>query len=398
MVSGGLTGALFMLVHPVLGRQMTPHDYAILVSLLGLFNFLALPAGVIQVVMARYLAELDSGDEVRVWVTVIKRALKRLGIWIAVVLLLWGLSTGLISHWLRIPSEGGVLLLGLLGVMSLFAPVLRGTLQGMQRFGWLAGSSLLEALARFVFAVAAVYTVGTVVSVMAALALSLLAGLLAAWWPLRSTLRETPALEGVDTGPIYRYLWPVTAGSLALYLLTNIDLMLYPRLLEDESMAAYGKAAQLSRIVFLAAQPIIMVMFPRAVTSAAKGLLLGPLFFSSAVAVGLAGLVSLFPRFTMGLMYGVDAPLYLELTRSYVWAALPLSPLLTLVQYLWARHRAWTTVWLLPVALVYTVGFGMAGDDPFTLVRTLAVGSWSALGVLILIIVSFELPGRGKTS
>ena len=81
VVANGMVGLLFMLVHVVVGRKMAGIDCVVLVLLLGTLNVLNVPSHAIRVVLARYVAEYSHGNAVEVWVTLVKRAFKRLGLW-----------------------------------------------------------------------------------------------------------------------------------------------------------------------------------------------------------------------------------------------------------------------------------------------------------------------------
>ena len=81
----------------------------------------------------------------------------------------------------------------------------------------------------------------------------------------------------------------------------------------------------LARTVLFLPFPIVMAMFPRAVVSGKKKLVLVPIGLSFVVSVSAAVFISIFPHIPMRLMYGVDDALHLHLVRLYVWAAIPLS-------------------------------------------------------------------------
>ncbi len=79
--AGVITGFLYMLVHPILGRLMSGIDYADFAQLLKLLFVIGVPASALRVAMARYVSEYHHADAVDVWTTVVRRALRRMSVW-----------------------------------------------------------------------------------------------------------------------------------------------------------------------------------------------------------------------------------------------------------------------------------------------------------------------------
>lgn len=376
IAANGLTGLLFMLVHVAMGRMMDPLDYAVLVSMLGMLNILNVPSNAIRVVLARYVAEYAHGHAVEMWAKLVRRAFKRVALYAAAALAAWAL----VSLWLPPYFEGyttpALWMVGLVAYITLFTPVVTGTLQGARFFGWMAGLGVASAGARLAFAVAAVWLGGGVTAVMGAVAAAAFLGLLIGYFPVHRIVRQTRALDGpgFESGPIYRYLWPVLLGQGALFVLMNADLILYVRFLEGDVLKAYGKAAMLSRTVLFLPLPVAVAMFPRAVTSSRPALLWAPAAFTVLVSVGAAAAISWMPGLPMRLMYGVSDPLHNELVRLYVWAVVPLSLSMVLCQYLWARHQTWAMVWAAPAVAAYVTALFLFHESAAQIIGCLGVG------------------------
>jgi O-antigen/teichoic acid export membrane protein len=374
IVASGLTGVLFMLVHVALGRMMDSLDYAVLVSLLGMLNILNVPSNAIRVVLARYVAEYAHGNAVELWVTLVKRAFQRVALYAALALAGWGMASLWIPPYFEGYTTPALWMVGLVAYITLFTPVVTGTLQGARHFGWMAGSGVANALARLLFATAAVWLGGRATAVIGAVAASALAGLLIGYLPIHGILRRTEARRDFESGPVYRYLWPVLLGQGALFLLINADLILSVRFLEGDVLKAYGKAAMLSRTVLFLPLPVAVAMFPRAVTSARRGLLWAPVAFTVLASLGAAAAIACIPGLPMRLMYGVSDPLHNELVRMYVWAVAPLSLAMVLCQYLWARHQTRAVVWAAPMVAAYVAALFAFHDTAAQIIGCLGVG------------------------
>ena len=140
--SGIISGVLYMLVHPILGRGMGDVEYAMFFSLLGLLNVLALPAPTIQVVMARYVAEYEGTDAASLWVTVLKRAFRRITLLGLVGLLLWSALAQTLQSALNVSTTWGIVFLGVVALVRLYAPIIQGWLQGSKHFAWYSASQI----------------------------------------------------------------------------------------------------------------------------------------------------------------------------------------------------------------------------------------------------------------
>lgn len=386
IIANGFAGLLFMLVHVAMGRMMTSADYAVLVSLLGLLNILNVPSSAIRVMMARYVAEYAHGDDVSLWVTLVKRAFSRLTLVAIVGLIGWfGVSLLLPAYFdgYTIPS---LWMLGLAAFVTLFSPVVFGTLQGARLFGWLALTGLVAAGGRLLLSIGAVTLGGQVTGVIAAVAGAALFSALIGYVPFHRLFVTTSPARHFDSKPIYGYLWPVLGGQLALFVLLNADLILSVRLLEGDTLQAYSKAAMLARTVLFLPLPVAIAMFPRAVNSPKRGLFWGPVVFTVSVSLVAALGITLLPGLPMKLMYNVEDSLHNELARLYVWAVLPLSLATVMAQYLWARHETRAVLWAAPMVAGYVISLLLFAHTPAQIVGCLAMG-----GLLIVIWFTFSV-------
>lgn len=387
-VSSGLMGLIYVAVHAVLGRLMTPkEDYAILAGLLALLNVLNVPSSVISTTMARYVAEFVHRNDTATWRLLVRRGLK-LTLPIALgVFLLWSLAAPWFRAELKAPSVAALILVGGCAFINLFNPILGGALQGGRRFGWGAVSGLGSAASRLVFsAVLAAFGFG-ITWLLGAVAAGSAVGVLLAWWPLRRAWQGEASDEGTALPPartIQGYFWSVLVAQIALFLLVNADLILMVRFLADDELAAYGRAAMLARIVFFLPMPLAAAMFPRAVTSANPRLILGPVLLTLAICLVAAGAMTCAPTLALHLIYGDTAtgPLYVELTRWYVWAAIPLALINLLAPYLWARHETARALWLGPACLIYLVALFLCHQTPQQMILCVLAGGGLAVVLL----------------
>jgi O-antigen/teichoic acid export membrane protein len=383
----GVISVLFVLFHAVVSRLMGTAEYAQFVALIALLNVLNVPSLVVSTTMARYVAEFVHRNDTGTWRLLVRRGLKLTTPIALLILTVWCLAAPWLRAELKAPSVAAVIMVGLCAFIGLFCPILGGALQGSRRFGWGAASGIGTAAFRLAAgAVLAALGLG-IAWLLGSVAASILLGLLIAWWPLRRAWHASASSEVTALPParaIQGYFWNVLIAQTALFLLINADMILMARYLDAGTLGAYGKAAQLSRIVFYLPMPLAAAMFPRAVTSSNPRLILGPVLFTLAICLGAALFLTLFPDLVLRLIFGGAAtgPLYIELTRWYAWAAIPLALINLLAPYLWARHETVRVLWLVPACLLYLAGLFVFHHSPQQLIACVLAGGLLALAAL----------------
>ena len=381
----GATSFLFLLFHMLAGRKMAGADYGEFVAMVGLLNVLSVPAGVMQLTMARYIAERNPLSADEAWLLLVRRGLRGVTVWGLAALGVWCLVSPALRTGLHASAVSNVMMVGVIAFVFLYTPILGGALQGSHRFGWFAASGLGVGASRLLLLLPVLSLGGTVASVLGVVAASFGVGLLISYWPLRR-LAPVPGNDPLpNAGEMNRYFWGVLIGQIALYVLIQADLIVSTRLFSGEVLAAYGKAATLSRIVFFLPLPIMIAMFPRAVISKNPKVLWFPLGATFLMTVAAAAFFTMFPALPMRIMYGVSDPLYLDLVRHYVWAAIPLAMISILSPYVWARREVWSSLWLVPVTSLYLLVLWRGHLTPEQLIRTMLVAGLVALAWLVKI-------------
>ena len=384
IIGNGLMAFLFVLFHAITGRLMNPEDYALFLALMALLNVLGVPSGVVSTTMTRYVAEYVHRDDSATWLLLLRRGLRLVLPWGVGALALWYLAAPWLREIFKSPSAASVTMVGTIAFVGLFSPFLGGALTGSRRFGWSVASGIGTGASRLLLATVVALLGGGVTWMLGTVVGSTIIGLLIAWWPLRKMYQAAPAdmTELPEARAVQGYFWAVLFGQIALFLMINADMIFLPRFLVGHELAAYGKAAQLSRAVFFLPMPIVTAMFPRAVTSNNPRLLLGPFAFTLGICILAAAIITAVPALPLRLLYGISDPLHFTLIRWYVWAVIPLALINLIAPYLWARHEATRALWLVPVTLGYLALLYRFHATPQHIILCLLAGGLVALVVL----------------
>jgi O-antigen/teichoic acid export membrane protein len=318
----------------VMLRLLEPGAYGALGALLALILIGTVPGLAVQAVVARHTA-LRAGDRAAVaelWSRTLVAAA-----WLSAALgLLVAAAAPLLAAFLHLGSLGPALWLAANVLPLPLVSALQGMLQGVQRFGALAATLLLNAAVRLAVGVALVLAGH---GVDGALAASVAGSGLAMLLPLallRPVLLQAPAARrrgwragtggalGAETGA-------AALAFLGLLLLTNVDLLLARHYLAPRASGLYAAGSVVAKIAYWAPQFVATIVFPRLATGgAARRRLLAR---AAAVVAGLGAVLLLVVAAAPGLAValpfgdgyrdvGPDLPLFAALGTALALAQL----------------------------------------------------------------------------
>lgn len=296
------------LYHLFLGRLLLPEQYGVIGSLLSMFLIVSVATNTILTVVMKYTAQYYAQGKSAAVVTL----QKRLGRWLMVGSIIITMAcvavSGPISRFLNIDSPWPVVVLGFSFLFIFVAPVYRGVLQGLQRFGKLSWSMIIDSGAKLIVGPLLVWLGWSVVGGVLGIVVGAILGLLSAWLFSRDTRREAGATFS-DWRGILTYCVPVAIVMLAITLLYSIDVILVKHYFAPGEAGLYVAVSQLGKIIVFGTTAIAGVMFPMVAAKFAKHEDFRPVFWKAVwIVSGLSGLAAaiyfLAPNFVIGLLYG----------------------------------------------------------------------------------------------
>ncbi len=329
-----------------MGHNLSTSDFGILNSLLSLMMICAVPAGTIMLVMARYISKFKAEGEWGKVIKFYKNSLKKMTILTGIGVILFLFFNGRITAFLKIPSSWPVIILGSILFVSLLLPVNVGTLQGLQRFGYLGINASLGGVSRLLFGILFVFLGLRVNGALLATLLSALGIMIITFYPLKSLLNQklSSKIES-HTREIITYSLPVILATVSFMIITNIDLVLVKHYFSPEEAGYYAGAAVLGRSVFYLPGVIVMVMFPMISESHTlnedtygllnKGLLL------TAILAG-TGVISFYvmPEIMITFLFGNKFIEAAPLLKLFGIAMFPLALINIIINFNLARNRS----------------------------------------------------------
>ncbi|MBW3590015.1 MAG: glycosyltransferase [Actinobacteria bacterium] len=277
--------------HVVVSRMLGPEDYGALGALLSAFIIISVPAGALQVVIAKKVAVLRATGDRPGAGRVLRSMLG--GSLVAALLLglVATLASPLVSRFLHLESLVPSLILAGYMVFAIVTPVIRGGLQGQMQFTPLAalaaGTTILRLVAGVVFVRLGWGLSGAVGASLLAEAAGLLLGVL--------PLRQLISVARPGRIPVKGILRDAQMAMLTFggfWAIVSLDTLLVRHFLPGERAGFYAAAAVAAHTVLFLPGAIAMVAFPRFAESFGQSVEARRTLFHSIVAVGVIGLLA----------------------------------------------------------------------------------------------------------
>lgn len=340
--------------HVLMARRLGPSAYGSLGALLGLTLIIGVPAVALQISVARETSLLrDRGmDHAALWGGFCRFAAL---IGVAIALLAAAAAPVLVRFLHLDGTEAALWMAASIAPLPVMAGTI-GMLQGEQRFVAMSAVMLVLPLVKLLGGVVFVEAGFGVSGAMAAATGGAVAGALAGVWATR------PGIRGSVPPGLRRDVFRVLVAGLALFVLTNIDLVLARHYLGRRGSGLYAAGALVAKVAFFGPQFVTAVVFPRLTSRPERRRLLGPTLATVAgcCVVGVAVL-------------GLAARPFLEGVFGSEYEGLGHA--------LWLFGALGTTLALVQVVMYSAIA---AGDG------TLAAVMWAAAGVQIVLLVLFH--------
>ncbi len=358
---------------------LLPGEYALLIALLGIFNILVLPLGVVSSTVNRYASLLvqqkRAGDVKRLVFYWLKFMLVPGGI----LTLCCFLFPRQVAHFMHVDRTAPVLIFGVVVMGAFIRPVLDGALLGMQRFGEWSISSVVGWGARLVIGALLVMAISpfagwgllghglgfyVAIGIVALFLIKHLNG-------LPSTAEPLPKMQGYMLGSFFILLGYSCLMTGDVVLVKH----LYPGAASD-----FSYAATLGRLVVFVPQALVMAMFPKVVAEDEGSHLHRSIYFKTMLMTLLVTMLSALCFFFLVeyalLLFGIATPSeeMINWSRSLAWIMVPVSLLSVTVPFALAQRRLWA-VSFMPVSAICYIGFSLF----------FGTGVWSVLVCLAIV-------------
>lgn len=390
-ISLGVGQLLAYLVSVIAARRLGPTEFGIFAALLAIVLIGSVLAMGIQVVAARRVVQLDNADRGGSAHQILRSALIG-GIAVAGATLI---ISPLLMWLLKIDIWWPLLLVALSFIPLTWAGGMLGIAQGRESYLRLSGVYLSMGIGRGLGGVVGALAFGSVTGTMAGLTIGSLIGVVIGRW----------VVAPLAQGHIQRVasLWPqtfhATHALLALFVLTNVDVLLARALLTPTQAGDYGVGAVIAKVAFWLPQFIGVVAFPRfadgrraratiVTLSAVAGMGL-------LVVVATAALPSLVVGLVGGSAYATVVP--------YAWmfaaigASFALAQALLLTRLAVDDRRAVFAIWVAAAVLVTLATWVMPRSVPGLAASALSAGALLVIVGIVVTLAELRSPDYSTT-
>ncbi len=366
MMLATTAGGVFMwLVHIPANARMPRAEYGVFVTLLQVLNLMLIPAIGLQTVFAQQTAAALTEAQRRALASTTRGVLLALGVlWLGMAAAAFGFRHELLDL-LKIANPAALWVTVGIGLAMLWLPVAQGLLQGVEDFLWLGWVQILNGCGRFTGVVIIVWLLGAyAVGAMTA-------ALLGFWFALGVAAARVRPLWLAPGGGLEWRAWlgrviPLTLGLGAAQFMVAADQILVQSLFAKGLTGWYGAAGMIGRGLVVFTGPLVAVMFPKIVRSAARAettnVLAQALGATVLMGGGAALACTLLPELPLRIIYKREYWVAAPLVPQFAWCMLPITLANVLIGNLLARERFEAVPWLVVVAAGY--GAALMGRAP----------------------------------
>ena len=321
--------------HFFMGRVLGPAEYGILGAIFSLLYIILVPFNVVQTSITNFVASFKAKNQIDKINILLRRSMKRLFFIGLIVFILFFAFSSIIANFLNIPVKP-LRFLSPIIIFALMLPVLRGIMQGMERFKALGINMTIEGIAKIGFGILFVVLGFGVAGAVSALVVSYLVPFVIALFVLIVYLKKKN--ESFDSKEIYSYAIPVMISLVLFTGLYTIDTLLVKKFFSESEAGLYIALSYIGRIIFFGTQSIALVMFPKSVANFSlnkqNNKLLKKALFLVTLLGGFAVLIySLFPKLIINILYGKNYLAIANMTGLFGLIMLFLSLSYVLVYY-----------------------------------------------------------------
>lgn len=345
-IASSVVNASNFVFHMYVTRNLKPEEYGVLATLLAMIMIVTMPSTSLQMTVVNKTAAFKARENFGS----IEYLFKFATFWFLMLSLLafsmLAGAGGFIRDFFNIDDTALVYILGGIVVISFLFPVVKGLMQGMQKFIGLGSTLMFDALLRLTFLVVFIKIGWGVRGALATTLCSAIAAYILGLFIIRPVFKfrekETVLIRKRE---LFGYALPVFAAFLGFSLLSYMDLFMVKHFFEKEQAGLYAVTSIIGKAFLFFPSAIIMAMFPkvaehRELNKNPKKMLFTSLALTAGVSVLGIIFCFFFPDIVVGLLTGGGK--YYEINgivRLFGIAILPLVLFNVIVNYSLAMHK-----------------------------------------------------------
>lgn len=360
-VANVLTGLLGYAYQVLMGRMLSPVEFALFSAVMALSMFFSSPLGAVSMVISRRVSALRATDRFAVLRSLYWRAHRFLALGGLVFLLLLALLVGEAQAYLKSPTAAPIWIFGIFIAIGAFSLINGAFFQGMQRFGWLGGTGVWAVALKIVLSTALIALGFGVSGALTGVLLATVGAWLLGMLIIVQGLPNKVAPGHLPPAPFpLNAVLPVLIANIAFVAMTQLDMVLVNWYFPPEQAGLYAAASVLGKAVLYLPGGLVMALYPMVAENHAKDQGSAHILLQAvAVTASLCGVAALaywlLGEWLIALLYGQNYAGAGELLRWYGFAILPMALVIVAENFLIAKGRvlfAWLFLGMAPVQIL----------------------------------------------
>jgi O-antigen/teichoic acid export membrane protein len=387
--------------HSIASRKLGPENYGVLVTMLAMIIIVTMPAAALQMTVVKKTAVFKAREKSGNILHLFKKITKWFAVLGAIYMAGFMLATPVIEKFFRVWDPGLIMILGLIAFASLLVTIVRGMLQGMQKFTGLGVDMIADALIRLATLFLFVWAFGW--GIRGALSTTLAAALCAyvigifLLWPIFGCKESCD--EPILKGDFFSYAMPIFLAMTGFSLLSYMDVFMVKHFFDGHNAGLYSATSMIGKAFLFFPSAIAATLFPKASESHELNMETKSLLYKSLMltaGISLAGIIFcfMFPGFIIKIMFGEKYMNIAGIVRIFGAAIMPLVLLNVVINYSLAVQRYFFIYVMYAGILLYGAALWFFHSDFYQVVGILfAVNLFILIGSLISL-----SPGKKENS
>ncbi len=264
-LASGFSNFCNLLFNLFMVRRLSAVDYGVLNTLFSLLMILSMPAGTLQVVVTKFVAQFYAKkefDQAKSFLLLFAKRVIALGIFF---LLIFVAAIPWIGRFLKISSYSLIFVTGFMLFLSIVSPLMAGVLQGAQKFLAMAINGMFGAILKLILGIILVLAGFKVMGALLGVSLAALLAMILVFFqlPQEFLLAKKVHLPGLRVTSVYKYCVPVFFSLFGWMVLTNGDVILVKHFFSPEDAGFYSVAQMVGKIILFLPAVVSVVLFPK---------------------------------------------------------------------------------------------------------------------------------------
>jgi O-antigen/teichoic acid export membrane protein len=357
-VVGGVLGYVFQVL---MGRLLSPAEFALFSAIMALTVFFMSPLGALNMLVSRRVSILRALAQHHAMRHLYLRTHQALALSGLCFLALMAIALPHIQNYLKAPDTLPIWIFSMVILFGAMTILNNAFFQGQQQFTWLGASGVVGVSIKIIFSVILISLgwgiSGAVLGVLLSIILMWLLG--TAYTLKKLPSHGTAGPQAVEPFPI-SIVVPVLIANVAFAIMTQLDMVLVNHYFDAEQAGMYAAASVLGKAVLYLPGGLVMVMFPMVAEQHANDKGSAHLLMQAAGATLLVcGAAALFygllGPWLVQVFYGQQYAAAGKLLGLYGWAILPMAMVMVAEHFLIAKGRilfAWLFLAVAPLQLL----------------------------------------------